>query len=102
MPDLGEVKSMIDKSKDLTLEDYFAGLNNLYEDSDKASNKQIGGTHYQKSIQPWDIIDELGLDYYEGNVLKYLLRWRDKDGVRDLKKAQHYLQKMIERETNNG
>jgi len=38
-------------------------------------SKQIGGTHYSKhKIQPWDIIDEYGLNFYEGNVLKYLLR----------------------------
>lgn len=58
---------------------------------------QVGGSHYQKgSIQPWDIIDAWGLDFYEGNVIKYLLRWKHKDGVEDLKKARHYLDKLIE------
>ena len=57
---------------------------------------QISGDHYTKhKIQPWDIIDEYNLTFYEGNVLKYLLR--DK-GTRleDLKKLKHYVEKLIE------
>jgi len=58
--------------------------------------KQCGGDHYSKhTIQPWDIIDEYGLNYYEGNVLKYLLRRKD-DRKSDLEKAIHYLEKCIE------
>ena len=59
-------------------------------------SKQIGGTHYSKhTIQPWDIIDEYGLNFYEGNVLKYLLRKKD-NRREDLEKCQHYLEKCIE------
>lgn len=60
------------------------------------SDRQVGGSHYKKhSIQPWDIIDEYGLGFYEGNVLKYLLR--DKGNKReDLEKAVHYLEKVLE------
>lgn len=55
-----------------------------------------GPSHYVRcAIQPWDIIDANGLDFYEGNVLKYLLRWKNKDGVKDLYKARHYLEKLI-------
>lgn len=61
-------------------------------------NVQVGGDHYSKhSIQPIDIIDEYGLDFFSGNALKYLLRYKDKNGVEDLKKAQHYLDLLIER-----
>ena len=58
--------------------------------------KQIGGNHYVRhSIQPWDIIDDWVLDYYLGNVIKYILR--DKNNkVEDLQKAIHYLEKKIE------
>ena len=43
--------------------------------------QQVGGDHYSKhSIQPFDIIDEYNLDYYEGAALKYLLRHKDKNG----------------------
>jgi len=59
-------------------------------------NKQIGGNHYvSHSIQPWDVIDDWDLDYYLGNVIKYVLR--DKvDKVEDLEKAIHYLEKKIQ------
>lgn len=58
--------------------------------------KQVGGTHYAKhKIQPWDIIDEYKLDFYEGNILKYLLR--DKENrIEDLQKLIHYAEKAIE------
>ena len=59
-------------------------------------SKQVGGDHYEKhAIQPWDIIDEYNLTFYEGSILKYLLRHRDKGGVEDLKKARHTLNKLI-------
>ena len=62
-----------------------------------ANEKQIGGEHYKsKAIQPWDYIASNGLGYFEGNIIKYVTRWRDKGGVADLEKAQHYLQKLIE------
>jgi len=60
-----------------------------------AKDRQVGGDHYQRRIQPWDVIDEYGLDYYEGNAIKYILRWKG-DRVEDLKKAIHYLEKEIE------
>ena len=62
-----------------------------------ANEKQIGGEHYKsKAIQPWDYIASNGLGDFEGNIIKYVTRWRDKGGVADLEKAQHYLQKLIE------
>lgn len=61
-----------------------------------ARDTQVGGSHYQNKIQPFDIIDAWELDFYEGNVLKYLLRYRYKNGSQDLKKAQHYLVKVLE------
>lgn len=61
-----------------------------------ANDLQVGGTHYQKAIQPWDYIIANDLGYLEGNIVKYVSRWRDKGGVQDLRKAAHYLQKLIE------
>lgn len=64
-------------------------------------DKQVGGNHYKKyKIQVWDIIDEYNLDYYEGNILKYLLR-RKEDRVTDLKKLIHYTEKIIDGEQKN-
>lgn len=62
-----------------------------------ANEIQVAGSHYKtKSIQPWDYIAANELGYFEGNIVKYVSRWRDKGGVDDLRKAQHYLQKLIE------
>lgn len=63
--------------------------------SDEVMKKQVGGEHYKKhAIQPWDVIDEYNLNYYEGNALKYLLRHKA-NRIEDLKKAVHYLEKEI-------
>jgi len=60
--------------------------------------QQVGGDHYRKhEVQPFDIIDMYGLDFYEGNALKYLLRHRDKGGKEDIRKAGHYLKRIAER-----
>ena len=59
-------------------------------------SKQVGGSHYQKKIQPWDIIAEWNLDYWRGNVIKYVLRAPEKNGVEDIKKAIHYLEYIVE------
>lgn len=69
-------------------------------DRTKAADTQVGGEHYrQTGIQPWDIIDAWGLDFYAGNALKYLYRaGRKGPKVEDLKKARHYIDKMIEKE----
>ena len=62
-----------------------------------ANEVQVAGSHYKhKTIQPWDYIAANALGYFEGNVIKYVSRWRDKDGVDDLRKARHYLDKLIE------
>jgi hypothetical protein len=64
-----------------------------------ALNKQVGGAHYRdKGIQPIIYIHANNLGFCEGNVVKYVTRWRDKNGVADLKKAIHYLELLIELE----
>lgn len=79
----------------------------LHEEAyDKCMNivlrqKQVGGDHYNKnSIQPWDIIDSWELNFYEGNILKYLLR-RKNNRVEDLEKLIHYAEKLIELESGH-
>jgi hypothetical protein len=57
---------------------------------------QIGGDHYKsKGIQPVDYIIANDLNFFEGNVVKYITRWKSKGGVEDLKKARHYLDMYI-------
>lgn len=64
---------------------------------DNANSRQHGGTHYiDRVVQPWDYIAANNLGFFEGNIIKYVTRWRDKGGVADLEKARHYLDKLIE------
>ena len=63
----------------------------------KALKVQYGGDHYKsKSIQPIEFILANDLGFCEGNVIKYVTRWKDKNGVEDLEKARHYLDFLIE------
>jgi len=65
--------------------------------TETANNYQEGGNHYnKKTIQPWDYVAANDLGFFEGNIVKYVTRWKDKGGVEDLKKARHYLDKLIE------
>lgn len=60
---------------------------------------QVGGDHYSKyAIQPTEYIIKNRLNFCEGNVVKYVTRWRDKGGVDDLRKAKHYIDMLIETE----
>ena len=64
-----------------------------------ALNVQVGGEHYKKlAIQPVEYIHANGIGYFEGNVIKYVTRWRDKGGIADLLKARHYIDMLIELE----
>lgn len=64
--------------------------------------RQEGGDHYKKAIQPWEIINSHELDFYEGNALKYLLRHKNKNGAEDIKKAIHYLEAILEFKYNES
>jgi hypothetical protein len=64
-----------------------------------ALRKQVGGDHYSKlAIQPVEYINANGLGYLAGNVVKYITRYKDKNGLQDLQKAKHYVQMLIELE----
>lgn len=68
----------------------------------KPNEYQYGGDHYHiKPIQPWDYVAANNLGFFEGNAVKYLTRWKEKGGILDLKKAIHYIEKLIEVETKN-
>lgn len=60
--------------------------------------------HYigNRTIEPWDVVDDWGLSFYEGNVLKYLSRWNRKgDPIGDLDKLIHYAMALRERVQNS-
>ena len=63
----------------------------------RANDRQVGGTHYKAfKYETWDVIIDWRLGYLDGNAVKYLSRWRLKGGIEDLKKARHYIDKLLE------
>ena len=64
---------------------------------------QVGGSHYSKyAIQPTEYIIKNGLSFCEGNVIKYVTRYKDKNGIEDLRKARHYLDILISEMEKSG
>lgn len=68
--------------------------------SGSALTQQVDGTHYKTLvIQPVEFIHANGIGFLEGNAIKYLCRWRNKNGIADLEKAKHYIDLLIELES---
>jgi hypothetical protein len=63
-----------------------------------ANSHQVGGSHYktEHGIEHWDLVALFKLDYFQGQITKYVMRWKAKGGLADLKKARHFLDKYIE------
>ena len=61
-----------------------------------ANARQVAGTHYRTEYQHWDMVIDLRLGYFEGQVTKYVTRARKKNGQQDLEKAIHFMDKLIE------
>lgn len=65
--------------------------------SSKANERQVAGNHYGLTdLQHWDLVDIFNWDYFQGQITKYVMRWKNKNGVQDLEKAAHFLEKYIE------
>lgn len=68
-----------------------------------ALDTQEGGDHYKNmGIQPVVFIHENSLGFIEGSVIKYISRWRKKNGIEDLRKAKHFIDILIDLESKNG
>jgi len=66
-------------------------------------SKQVDGNHYKDlPIQPAEYIHANAMGYMEGNVVKYVSRWRKKNGMADLEKAKHYIELLIELENRRA
>lgn len=80
-----------------TAEEFIINLPN-----DDPNSKQVGGTHYKdKAIQPWAYMEanytkEEFVGFLRGSAHSYLERYKDKGGIEDLKKAIHYIEKLID------
>ena len=75
---------------------------NLLEEAFPQS-KQIGGNHYKDfTIQPYEFISKNNLSFFQGNVVKYVCRYLNKNGIEDLEKIKHYCELEIKkmRDTN--
>jgi len=74
-------------------------LENYQYHEGSALREQVGGDHYSKlAIQPVEYITKNKLSYLAGNVIKYVTRYKDKNGLQDLQKAKHYVEMLIELE----
>lgn len=68
-----------------------------------ALNTQVGGSHYKDMvIQPVEFIERNNLGFCVGNVIKYVCRYKSKNGIEDLKKAKHYLEILIDLENDKN
>ena len=65
-------------------------------------DKQIGGSHYKKfKIQPYEFISHNDLSFFQGNVIKYVCRYMNKNGIQDLEKVIHYCELEIKKMKDN-
>ena len=63
----------------------------------KSYKKQVGGNHYKKyKIQPVEFFIKNNIGFVEANIIKYVLRFKEKGGVQDLEKAKHYIELLID------
>lgn len=69
------------------------------ESEKSALNKEVGGNHYKEfRIQPIEFIEGNDLGFSVGNIIKYVCRYKYKNGKEDLLKAKHYIELLIELE----
>ncbi len=67
------------------------------EKSELLANQAHKSQHYKGfKIEPLQYIEENNIGFHEGNIIKYVSRWRQKDGLDDLKKAKFYIERLIE------
>lgn len=65
----------------------------------KDFNKVKNPDHYTKGkIEPWDFIAANNLNFFEGNIVKYITRYKYKNGLEDLYKVREYVEKLIDLE----
>ena len=93
----GEYKQM----KEWDVENRMAKVSNKKYSFIEAYNNPIDPDHYYFEIEPWDFIHANKLDFAQGNVIKYICRYKNKNGIEDLKKAKQYIEMLIEKELNS-
>jgi len=98
--DVIRVKEVQDRQKNI-FKDIREEVKSYSVQTTSALETQVGGAHYPKgSIQPIEYIHANNLDFIQGCVVKYITRFREKNGLEDLKKIKHYIDLLIELEYN--
>ena len=88
------IKNLVDKTPDKPKQYSFTDAYNRDNDVDPQ--------HYHFDIEPFDYIHDNQMNFAEGNVIKYITRWRYKDGIKDLYKAKQYIDMLIAKEITDG
>ena len=98
-----ENMGMMDEAIKETVKDKGFKKTDLQKEAMKATLKQVGGNHYKDcKVQPIEYIVGNDLTFCEGNAIKYITRHRRKgEGRRDIEKAIHYLEMILETEYND-
>lgn len=88
------------KAADVTIQQAQAVLSTSIR---SALDTQEGGGHYKNlAIQPVEYIHANNIGYFEGCVIKYVTRWRAKNGLEDLRKARHFIDLLLELEEQSA
>tara|TARA_A100001391_G_C5028554_1_gene267724 strand:+ start:852 stop:1181 length:330 start_codon:yes stop_codon:yes gene_type:complete len=94
-----------EKNKDIpkeTVEEFQIVLNKVYDHASDEAEDDVwvkGGDHYKDfKIQPSQFINQNDLGFAEGNVIKYICRHTKKDKKKDILKAIHYCEMIIDRD----
>lgn len=100
----GVIKTISDSAAgvNLDLDKGYFGFSLCYlrklPDASNPMDKQVGGSHYNMPIQPVEFIERNGLGFCVGNCIKYLCRYKKKNGKQDLEKAKHFIDLLIQLE----
>jgi hypothetical protein len=77
--------------------EYYKEKMQMPEQTPRANERQVGGDHYKKMpIEHWDLVAIFDWDFFQAQITRYMMRWRDKDGLKDLEKMTHVAQKYLE------
>lgn len=84
------------------IEVYYNKNRFIHKKETTSTEKVNHPNHYNKGIEVIDYINSWSMDFLEGNIIKYVSRYKYKNGMEDLKKAKQYLDWLIEREDNKN
>jgi hypothetical protein len=97
-----EQADFIERSNAPIIERGYTHPREEFKPSKHADGLQVGGDHYKNmGVQPWKAMESWFSPaefqgFLKGNAIKYLARCNSKGGLEDVKKAQHYIAKLIE------